>query len=293
MNTFRTLALFAVGLGVVFVAAFGIGSAIGPDIEAPAPTHSGDDDHAAAADVHTLTYGLTSSANGYTLVLASSTTSTGSTAPVAFRIIGPDGAPVTAYTGEHEKLLHLIVVRRDLSGYQHLHPELDDSGTWSAPIDLTSGGDYRVYADFTPEGGEGTTLGTDLRVAGPYDPQPLPAPTSTTTVDGYTVTLDGTLHTGHESNLTLSVSRDGQPVTNLQSYLGTYGHLVALRADDLAYLHVHPDGHPGDGVTAAGPGLDFAITAPTAGYYRLYLDFQHDGVIRTAEFTVTASREGE
>lgn len=90
------------------------------------------------------------------------------------------------------------------------------------------------------------------------------------------------------SELTLTVSRDGVPVTDLQPYLAAYGHLVALRAGDLAYLHVHPAGAPGDGVTPAGPGITFAATAPSAGEYRLFLDFKHAGVVRTAEFTVTA-----
>lgn len=43
-------------------------------------------------------------------------------------------------------------------------------------------------------------------------------------------------------------------VTDLKPYVGAFGHLVALRAGDLAYLHVHPDGAPGDGRTAPGPG---------------------------------------
>jgi hypothetical protein len=82
------------------------------------------------------------------------------------------------------------------------------------------------------------------------------------------------------------VSKDGQPVTDLQPYLAAYGHLVALREGDLAYLHVHPDGAPGDGVTPAGPQIEFVAEVPSAGGYRLFLDFQHDGVVRTAEFTV-------
>jgi hypothetical protein len=65
--------------------------------------------------------------------------------------------------------------------------------------------------------------------------------------------------------------------------------LVALRAGDLAYLHVHPDGSPGDGVTESGPQVVFFAEVPSAGRYRLYLDFKHQGVVRTAEFAVTAS----
>jgi hypothetical protein len=153
------------------------------------------------------------------------------------------------------------------------------------PVDLRAG-DYRVFADFVPDGGDPLTLGADIQVPGPYDPKPLPAAAPTYLVDGYTVTLSGNPAADEASTLTLSVSRDGKPVTNLQPYLGAYGHLVALRASDLAYLHVHPMGEPGDGTTPSGPDIGFHTTFPSAGDYRLFLDFKHNDVVRTAEFTV-------
>jgi hypothetical protein len=103
------------------------------------------------------------------------------------------------------------------------------------------------------------------------------------------VHLDGDLSAGADARLTLSVERDGEPVTDLQPYLGAYGHLVALRAGDLAYLHVHPDGSPGDGTTQPGPDVVFYAAVPSAGTYHLYLDFKHHGVVRTAAFTVSTS----
>ena len=85
---------------------------------------------------------------------------------LAFTVTGPDGHPVTAYDEQHERDLHLIVVRRDLTGFQHVHPELDQStGEWSTSVDLTPGA-WRVLADFRPTGGEPLVLGTDLLVAG-------------------------------------------------------------------------------------------------------------------------------
>ena len=75
-------------------------------------------------------------------------------------------------------------------------------------------------------------------------------------------------------------------------YLGAYGHLVALRAGDLAYLHVHPEGAPGDGATEPGPEVVFFAEVPSPDRYHLYLDFKHDGVVRTAAFTVTGSAAG-
>ena len=86
------------------------------------------------------------------------------------------------------------------------------------------------------------------------------------------------------------MSQDGKPVTDLQPYLGAYGHLVALRAGDLAYLHVHPDGTPGDGKTKPGPEVVFYAAVPSDGTYHLYLDFKHDGVVRTAAFTVRTGK---
>ena len=127
------------------------------------------------------------------------------------------------------------------------------------------------------------TLGIDASVAGEYDPQPLPGITRTTEVGDYTVTLSGTLASGEASELTFSVQRNGKSVADLQPYLGAYGHLVALRGGDLAYLHVHPEGEPGDGTTASGPDIAFIAAAPSTGSYRLHLDFQHEDIVRTAQ----------
>ena len=295
MQTAVKLAGFALALIAIFAAAAGIGNAVAP-VDAAASVGGnvhGSDTAETAGSAAEAPGGLMVSQDGYTLVLTETITAAGPEIPVRFRVHGPDGTPVTAYATEHDKKLHLIAVRRDLSGFQHVHPELSPDGTWSAALDLTAPGDYRLFADFRPAvRTDGLTLGADLAVPGTVAPQPLPAPAPTATVDDYTVTLTGGLVPGQSSALTLTIARDGSSVTDLQTYLGAYGHLVALRAGDLAYLHVHPDGVPGDRVTAAGPDVTFWATAPSAGAYRLFLDFQHNGVVRTAEFTVQATPAG-
>jgi hypothetical protein len=297
MNTPLKLAGFTLGLVAVFGAAVGVGNAVGPvGTAAEASAAAGHDmgadgPHDAAAPGELPAKGLLVSQDGYTLAPATDTLPAGPAASVAFRILGPDGSAVTAYDENHDKDLHLIAVRRDLSGFQHVHPTLGSDGIWTAPLGLTPG-TWRLFADFVPSAdGVNRTLGADLAVPGQYDPAPLPAGSRTTEVDGYRVTLDGEVAPGHESELTLSVSRDGRPVTDLQPYLAAYGHLVALRAGDLAYLHVHPAGEPGDGVTAAGPDITFFTTAPSPGTYRLFLDFKHGDEVHTAAFTVTATDE--
>ncbi|MFC7106629.1 hypothetical protein ACFQQB_43200 [Nonomuraea rubra] len=231
------------------------------------------------------------SENGYTLVPLTETIKPGEATDFQFTVTGPDGKPVTDYQVEHDKKLHFIVVSRDLGSFQHLHPAEAGDGVWSVKLTLPDAGLYRAFADFVPTGGQALTLGTDLAVAGDYEPKALPEESRTATVDGYTVTLDGDLTPGQSSKLTLKVAKDGKPVTDLQPYLGAYGHLVALRARDLAYLHVHPDGEPGDGKTPAGPEIVFYAEVPSTGDYRLFLDFQHDGKVRTADFTLGAGEQ--
>ena len=149
---------------------------------------------------------------------------------LSFRLTGPDGKPVTDYTTAHDKDLHLIVVRSDGSQFRHVHPSLDSAGTWSIPWRWAAAGSYRVFADFVPAAtGETLTLTSTLEVAGDLQPVPLGEDTTESTVDGLTVTLDGTPAAGTSSMLTFTVTRDGTPVTALQPYLGAAGHLVALR----------------------------------------------------------------
>jgi hypothetical protein len=291
MNTAIKLGGFGIGLAAVFTAALGLGTLF--PAAAPATPAAHDGGHSSTTPEQNtpsaaLSAGLQISQDGYRLTPLSGSLSTGTPQPFRFQITGPDSKPVTAYTTSHDKDLHLIVVRRDLSGFQHVHPELGTDGTWTIPLAVPSAGQYRVFADFQPAGHDGLTLGADVPAPGDYQPAPLPAAARTTTVDGYTITLTGDLTPGASSKLTLAVSKDGKPVTDLQPYLGAYGHLVALRDGDLAYLHVHPDGGPGDGRTAAGPDVVFHAEVPSDGAYRLYLDFQHDGKVRTAEFTAVA-----
>ncbi|MFU8870889.1 hypothetical protein [Micromonospora sp. SL4-19] len=288
MNTATKLSGFALGLVAVFGAAYGVGHLAGPVTPAAETRHDttepghGEGGHPPAATGH-LPGGLLVSDRGYTLQPVAAPTG-----QFAFRITGPDGRPVTRYDVAHDKRMHLIVARRDLSGFRHVHPELGADGTWRVASPLTGPGVWRAFADFTPTGGEPLTLGVDVTVPGALAERPLPAPATSTTVDGFTVTLTGAPQPGRTSQLTLTVSRDGRPVTDLQPYLGAYGHLVALRQGDLAYLHVHPEGAPGDGRTPAGPAVTFSAEVPSAGTYRLFLDFRHGDAVHTAEFTVVA-----
>ncbi|MFF6914758.1 hypothetical protein [Streptomyces sp. NPDC012466] len=299
MNTGLRITTFAAALAATFGAAYGVGQGIDPVVADSPPKHA--DDHTPPApepgtgEGHAghdtpPAGGLQISEGGYTLDLETPRVTAGERADLRFTVRDAGGRALTAYQREHDKELHLIVASRDLVTYRHLHPTRAADGTWSTPLDLPRAGGYRVFADFTPakKGAENLTLGADLAASGPYEARRLPPASTTARVDGYEVKLSGALRPGEANELELKVSRHGKPVTDLQPYLGAYGHLVALRSGDLAYLHVHPNGEPGDGTTRPGPDISFTATAPSSGSYRLFLDFKHDGEVRTAAFTVRA-----
>ncbi|AYC43329.1 hypothetical protein [Streptomyces griseorubiginosus] len=294
MHAGLKITAYAAALAATFGTAYGVGQGLGPVVQ-DEPKARHDMRGGGAGSAHSEhesppAGGLQISEKGYTLDLATPRLAAGRTADLRFTVRGDDGRAVTAFRTEHDKELHLVVASRDLNTYRHLHPTRAADGTWSIPLSLPRAGGYRVFADFTPEkeGAENLILGADLAVSGAYQPRPVPAPDATAETDGYEVRLGGSLRPGAARALKLTVSRDGRPVTDLQPYLGAYGHLVALRSGDLAYLHVHPNGEPGDGTTAAGPDISFTATAPSAGTYRLFLDFKHDGKVHTAAFTVRA-----
>ena len=283
---------FVTALVAAFAVAWGAGAVVGPIDTEPVAAHEDadhgaeaghGDEHDAAAASAAEVGGLTARADGFTLALADREVAAGRTR-LDFQVLTSSGRPLLDYTREHDKDLHLIVVRRDLTGFQHVHPVLDRaSGTWSVDVRLTPGV-WRVVADLTPAGWEGITLADDLAVAGDFAPEPLPDDSRTATIETdegtYTVSLEGDTAPGASTVLTTRIELDGEPVTDLQPYLGAYGHLVAIRAGDLAYLHVHPEeGEP-------GPGIDFATAFPEPATYGLFLDFKHRGTVRTAVFTV-------
>ncbi|MGQ0842816.1 MAG: hypothetical protein ACT4QF_01655 [Sporichthyaceae bacterium] len=245
---------------------------------------------AASAGADPQLPGLAVATRGYALRMEDSSPGAGDAVTLRFAVESPDGGPVLNFRPTHEKEMHLIVVRRDLTGFQHLHPERDASGTWTVAANLSAPGVHRVFADFAlASRPDPLTLGADVFVPGDFQPADLPEPAPAWAADGYEVALGGTPRAGEETEMSFTVRKDGRDLSDLEPYLAAFGHLVSLRTGDLAYLHTHPVDEAVAG-QRGGPTIRFGTTFPTAGRYRLFLNFAHAGVVRTAEFTVDVGR---
>jgi len=224
---------------------------------------------------------------------------------VSFTIRQPNGKPLTAYKhgpGPHTGV-HLIIVRRDLATLIHKHPPIAGDGTISEQITFTEPGPYRVVIDAYPQNGpqRNFQLFRPMRVAGTYVPVKLPPFRQTVVVDGYRVTLHGKpdLHAIEAAFLKATVTDpDGKPAT-FEPWYGALAHAVFFRQGTLDYFHTHICAPGAAGCTSVlgaanvtgsstTPGrLNIGVLVPAPGIWRLFLQFQTDGHILTAPFTLT------
>jgi hypothetical protein len=266
----RALVFIAV-LGGLFAGAVSIGKAVGPIHRGSSHDHA----HLSASDSG-VPPGVSLTADGLRLAFFRTSFVPGRAQELRFRVLDTKGLPVRQYDDVHARRLHLIVVRRDLRDFQHLHPVLGPHGIWRTRLLLARAGVYRAFADFST-GSRPVVLGVDLVARGASSFESLPPLTTRTRVgSGYEVTFEhGQLAASRSTAVSFAVSQAGRPV-KLDPYLGAGGHLVVLREGDLAYLHTHP----------ADNRLDFELIFPSPGRYRAFLQFSVGGHVHTAPFTL-------
>ncbi|MEV4313688.1 hypothetical protein [Actinocrispum sp. NPDC049592] len=224
--------------------------------------------------------GLSGSAGGYSFAAAVTAPDT-----FTFRITGSDGRAVTRYQPYESRLVVLYVIRSDLSGFQLLEPAMREDGAWTARLPALAPGSYRAFVTFAaPDSSQGTplryTLSQPFTVPGRPADTPLPAAATTATADGFTVTWSGQPAAGASTPVRIGIAKDGKPVPHVERFLDGYAHLTAFRAGDLAFTRFLATGKDDAGSLTANAML------PASGTWRLFAQFQVDGQVHTAAFTV-------
>ncbi len=295
-STLLLLAAAILVLTVGSVRAFDLGpgssalddAAVDHDQHGAQPSESTAEDEAGRHDRHAPTDAVLPTADNGTYSLRFKDTSVrAGTNRLSFTIFDADADNrLTQYEIEQDKRLHLIVVREDLTGFQHVHPRLTAEGTWGTrEAVLDRPGPWRVIADFVPAGGQPTVLATTLRArGGRYRParfresERVGTNRWRTRTGPYDVRLQAERYAaGSEGTLRFTITRRGHRVQELQPYLGALGHAVLLRWGDVAYVHVHPREErtrPGE--------IAFDVTYPRAAPIALFLQFRHRDRIHTA-----------
>lgn len=208
----------------------------------------------------------------------------------------------------HEKILHLIIVSRNLAYFDHIHPEMNADGSLSVITKFSKGGDYVLFADLTPNGEtKNQVFDIPLTVEGEPVEKIALSPNNIFESAGYVATLTtepSDLVVDKSIEIKVNLKKDGKDVTNLQNYLGALGHMVVISEDASMYLHVHPMEPEGKGhthehgketshmksgsekETKNGPDVIFHTKFTKAGIYKVFAQFNPGGKLITTNFVV-------
>jgi hypothetical protein len=213
---------------------------------------------------------------------------------------------VTDYAVVHDMPYHVFVLSRDTSVFMHEHPTLDAEGVYTLEVTLPKPGHYVLISDFFPTGGSGQVLSTPIVTAG-YEGD-LMADVPTLSVDdswtkreaGVSVDLrmaPNALVASEDLDLPLHFTdvATGEPVRNLERYLGAFAHALIVNEELSEYIHAHPEETlEGTTITSGGgPDVVFHTLFPKGGRYKAWVQFQRGGKLSTVAFTLKVLRPGE
>ena len=226
-----------------------------------------------------------------------------------FKVVHPaTGEQVKKFELVHDRPYHVFVISQDMNQFFHIHPEQRPDGTWAVDVTLPQPGYYKVLSDFLPSGGSSQFIARPIVTAGYTgdliaSSAHLEADRSLTkTVDDLTaeVTYDPKRFVaGLYGHLTfhLTDTATGQPISDLQTYLGAFGHTLIMSEDMVDYVHSHPVEMlpPGANLEElrGGPNVMFEGLMPKPGQYRAWTQFRRHDKIHTFTYTFTVIDVGE
>ena len=199
---------------------------------------------------------------------------------------------VTEFDTQHERPIHLIVVREDLGVFAHEHPSLEADGTFRLRYSFPQAGEYTLFADAAPKGAGGQVMPIRLRVGGKSNPRFVIGAeklTGETTSGSVRVKFAQTHFVPGKTLRISSLIRDARTnalVNDLEPYLGALGHLILVHEDGQTFVHSHPDEL--DPQAGKEGNLAFLARFPKPGRYRAWVQLQRAGVVETGPFTVVA-----
>lgn len=211
---------------------------------------------------------------------------------IVYKINDKEGNTLKDFDKMNEKIMHFIIIRKDLQYFQHIHPEFNKAtGEFSIPVVFAANGKYRMFADFMPSISmkhEPVTVYKDVNVGNlaNYKPEPLGEIVYTKRFNDYTIIItpsSESLFPNEDYQFIFEIKKGENPVIDLEDYLGALGHTVVLREEDLQFIHAHAI----QKLDAQQTGkVAFMITFPKTGNYKLFSQFKHEGEIITSDFLV-------
>jgi hypothetical protein len=201
-----------------------------------------------------------------------------------------NGSPVMRYTEDMTKLMHLIVVSKDLSAFQHVHPEHIEGNAFRATLDFPYAGKYLFTTEFRPNKSNVTIHKQWIQVAGNNESKkPLLIDHALEKrVSGLDVTLSASpaISEIKAGQMVMMLYRfadaeTGNPIKQIEPFLGTSGHCVIINSSADQFVHAHAME-----AMSGGANVMFHTVFPEKGIYKLWGQFQYEGETVTVPFVI-------
>ena len=210
--------------------------------------------------------------------------SVGQKATLDFMVRDPwKNRPVTNFQIVHEKLFHLFVVSQDMQFFVHDHPRFQPDGNFVYDLAFPKPGMYRVLGDFYPDGATPQLITKTVVVPG-VAPAPIKLLRDYSTKNAENMQVELTTDppqpiSGQKTQIYFRL----KPADGLEKYLGAWAHMLAGSDDLIDLIHTHPI------IADGGPQVQFSLVFPRARAYRIWVQFQRQGVVNTAHFDIPVS----
>lgn len=218
----------------------------------------------------------------------------GSPVKLTFQVVDKrTGRPLTKYQTLMEKLMHVVVLRRDLLSYDHIHPDYDGKDTFTITHTFPTDGTYFLFVEYSPPDFYENLSVAKLTVGSLSNDKSASISVGEFTKifsENYRVTLkvpeNIKVNDTVDFTFTLADAKSGIPIEDLETYLGSFGHMSAASEDLGTYTHVHPITVPLAPSDRGGPTVEFSTFFPKPGKYKLFTQFKHKGVVFVTDFVV-------
>lgn len=229
----------------------------------------------------------------------------------------PGNAPVHfgLLETDHAKLMHVIGVRSDLNEFFHIHPEpTDEFGVLATSYIFKKPGSYKIWSEVTSDGVVHSFGHPVIEVQGEgFKEQKNVSFERNVSVGDYQATLQikEPVAEGHEHDVSFDIHTLGGEEVELENFLGVPMHLAVIKDDLSQFIHTHPEEMGGQShgflpfvqeVRAHGEVIDdhdtsaegdeavnFHVTFPKAGLYKLFAQFRPAGVELPGDEALMAS----
>lgn len=205
---------------------------------------------------------------------------------IILKVANPDGTPATNFSIVHEKQMHLLAVSKNLADLMHLHPVYEEGGLFRVVATFHQGGAYKLYADFTPEGKSQHLITHEVKVEGEETQEEIKQDIEREKqIDNLIFKLTAQeVAANHHTELVFTIKNaaTGTPVSELEPYLGSAGHVVIVSEDQEEFLHVHPVDEK-----VTGPNVSYMTSFPRRGNYKIWGQFKYKEKIYTVPFVIS------